>query len=327
MTYHETLDTRFILEFVLWRSYFNLKIILKFMPFPKAYSMKTINVIGAGKLGLTLARLWQLKKVFVVQNLMSREFSHAQKAAHLVTGATAVESWGELQSADFWLLSTVDSQIVSVAQNLAKSGLLRGGDVVFHCSGVLSSADLRSQLPEQVLVGSVHPLKSFAQANVAFDTLGGTFCVQEGDRAALELLGPAFEKIGALIRSIDPQSKVLYHTASVMVCNYVTALMEAGLLCFEKAGLSREAVYPMIEPLVRETVNNVFKYSTTQALTGPIARGDVDAVKMHVKALDTMPAPVKDIYCQLGLLAVDLSRAQARASEADLGRITQVLSA
>ena len=54
--------------------------------------------------------------------------------------------------------------------------------------------------------------------------------------------------------AIDARFKTVYHAGSVMVCNYLTALMEAGLQCFEKAGLPRNTATEMMEPLVRETL-------------------------------------------------------------------------
>ena len=57
-------------------------------------------------------------------------------------------------------------------------------------------------------------------------------------------------------------------------------LPEPGL-----AGIDRARALSMVEPLVRETVDNVFRLGTARALTGPLARGDDGVVAHHLDAL------------------------------------------
>jgi len=170
-----------------------------------------------------------------------------------------------MRPAEVWMLTPPDGKIVACCGALARSGRLRSGDIVFHCSGGLSSSELKAAVEAGASVASVHPLKSFADPRDAVRTFAGTYCAAEGERAALEVLRPAFERIGARVSEIDPQFKTVYHAASVIVCNYLVALMEAGLRCYEKAGIGRETASAMMEPLVRETVDNVFKLGTVKA--------------------------------------------------------------
>ena len=139
------------------------------------------------------------------------------------------------------------------------------------------------------------------------------------------LLKPAFERIGARVTEIDARFKTVYHAASVIVCNYLTALMESGLQCYEKSGLPRDIASTMMQPLVRETVDNVFKLGTAKALTGPIARGDAAVVERQLKALNEFDPRIAEIYRALGVMAVDLSRAQGGADAAGLTALETVL--
>jgi predicted short-subunit dehydrogenase-like oxidoreductase (DUF2520 family) len=171
----------------------------------------------------------------------------------------------------------------------------------------------------------VHPLKSFAEPRDAVHSFGGTWCAAEGDGAALAVLRPVFERIGARIAEIDPQSKPVYHAASVIVSNYLVALMEAGLRCYEKAGISRDTARAMMEPLVRETLENVFKLGTVKALTGPIARGDDAIVAHQLAALAKWDARMARLYRELGAVALDLARRQGESNAAALERIEELL--
>lgn len=277
--------------------------------------MKTLNIIGTGRVGSTLAALWFQHRVFAIQCVLNRTAASTREAVAFIGAGCARENLPAMQPAGVWMLATPDGEIAHAAQALAAGGQLRAGDVVFHCSGALPSSEIRAVINAGVHVASVHPLKSFADPANAMHTFAGTYCAAEGEPAALAVLTPAFEKIGARVSEIDPQFKTIYHTASVMVCNYLTALMEAGLQCYEKAGLPRATASAMMEPLVRETIDNVFKLGTVKALTGPIARGDHAVVARQLQALQTFNPRIAEIYRALGVMAVDLSRVQGGAGE------------
>ena len=281
-------------------------------------TMKTLNIIGAGRAGRTLTALWFQRKVFAIQHVLNRTPASTRDAVAFIGAGRPAAALTAMQAAGVWLLATPDGEIVSAAASLAGNGLLRAGDVVFHCSGAMSASDLRTVVPRGVLVASVHPLKSFADPAEALRTFTGTYCSAEGDAAALAVLKPAFEQIGARVAVIDAQFKTVYHAASVMVCNYLTALMEAGLQCYEKAGLPRNTATAMMAPLVRETLDNVLRLGTVNALTGPIARGDHAVVARQLQALRQFNPQLAEIYRVLGVTAVQLSRAQGGASAESL---------
>lgn len=288
--------------------------------------MKTLNVIGAGRVGRTLASLWEEKHTFAIQDVLDGTPHGARSAVAFIGDGRAVDGIEEMRAADVWMLTPPDGKIVACCTALAQDGPLRRGDIVFHCSGALSSAELKAAIERGAGVASVHPLKSFADPRDAVRSFTGTYCAAEGDRAALEILRPAFERIGARVSEIEPELKTVYHAASVIVCNYLVSLMETGLRCYEKAGLQRETAAAMMEPLVRETVDNVFKLGTVKALTGPIARGDEAVVAKQIEALAAWDARIGCIYRELGAVALELARAQGEADTAALDRMRDLLS-
>ncbi len=287
--------------------------------------MKTLNIIGAGRAGRTLAALWQQRGVLVIEGVLNRTLASAHDAVAFIGAGRAADSLRDMPPADLWMLATPDSEMASAAQALAGGGKLRAGDVVFHCSGALPAGDLRAVFVKETHLASVHPLKSFADPLDAVRTFAGTYCAAEGEPVALALLKPAFEHIGAHVIAIDPQFKTIYHAASVMVCNYLAALLEAGLQGYAKAGVPRATASVMMEPLVRETVDNVFRLGTVKALTGPIARGDHAVVVRQLEALREYDPRSAEIYRALGVMALELSRAQGGASAEALAVLHEVL--
>jgi predicted short-subunit dehydrogenase-like oxidoreductase (DUF2520 family) len=288
--------------------------------------MKTLNVIGAGRLARTLASLWHEQHTFAVQDVLDGTEAGARAATSFIGEGRAVAALPEMRCADAWLISTPDRRIAALCEAVAGARLLRPGDIVFHCSGSLSSGELAAAGTCGALVASVHPLKTFADPREAVRTFAGTYCVMEGERAALDVLAPAFERIGGRISRIDPQSKAVYHAASVIVCNGLTALMESGLRCYERAGFERETASAMMEPIVRETLENVFRLGTVRALTGPIARADSAVVEKHLKALAALDARIAAVYRELGLVALELARAQRPSGAAGLEALSELLT-
>lgn len=287
--------------------------------------MKTLNLIGPGRAGRTLGALLARAGLCAVQDVLGAERATAEAAVVFIGAGRAVRTLGEMRAADVWLLTPPDAAIAPVAAALAAAGSVRRGDIVFHCSGSLASGILAPLSAAGALIASVHPLKSFADPAAAIDTFPGTHCAAEGDATALAVLTPLFEGLGAQVAVIDPAGKTLYHAASVLVCNDLTALMEAGLRAYERAGLDRATAQAMMEPLVRETLDNILRLGTVRALTGPVARGDAGVVARQLAALQAMDARVADAYRALGRIALELAQAQGGAPAAALAAVADAL--
>lgn len=286
---------------------------------------QSLNIIGPGRVGRTLGALLQRASLCAVQDVLSAEVATAESAVAFIGAGRAVRRMGDLRAAQVWLLTPPDAAIASVATALAATGRVRKGDIVFHCSGSQPSSVLAPLAAAGAHIASVHPLKSFAEPANAIKTFSGTHCAAEGDAAALAVLTPWFEQLGAKVAVIDPAGKTLYHAASVLVCNDLTALMEAGLRAYAGAGLDRATAQAMMEPLVRETLDNIFALGTTRALTGPVARGDADVLARQLAALQALDPRIAEAYRALNQIAMDLAQAQGGASAEALSVVAKTL--
>lgn len=287
--------------------------------------MKTLNVIGCGHVGKVLSRLWTVHSVLEVRSILNRSLVSGFRAVEFVGAGRAVESYAQMGPADLLMISAGDEAIDDCCRQLSATGLLRKGTIVFHCSGVLPSSVLQSAREDGASIASVHPIKSFADPAAAVETFAGTFCALEGDAEACEVLREVFHWCGAITFPVSPEHKTIHHVATVMVCNYLVALMEAGLRCFERAGLPRETAVKVMQPIVTETLANVFRLGPARALTGPIARGEPSVVEKHCQALAPWDEKILGIYRSLGRMAVELSAAQGHADPDALAAIRQTL--
>lgn len=286
----------------------------------------SLNIIGPGRVGRTLGALLSRKGLCAVQDVLSAEFATAEAAVAFIGAGHAVCKLADMRPAALWLLTPPDGAIASMASALTATGRVRAGDVVFHCSGAQAASILSPLAACDAQLASMHPLKSFAEPETAVQSFAGTWCTVEGDAAALALLRTLFEQLGARVAQIDPAGKTLYHAASVLVCNDLTALMESGLRAYEAAGLDRATAQSMMEPLVRETLDNVFALGTVRALTGPVVRGDAAVVTRQLEALTALDPRIADAYRALNAIALDLARAQGGAASAALDSVVAALA-
>jgi predicted short-subunit dehydrogenase-like oxidoreductase (DUF2520 family) len=139
----------------------------------------------------------------------------------------------------------------------------------------------------------------------------GTFCSIEGDAPAVELLRAALERIGAQVIAIDASAKTLYHAASVFASNYLVSLMDVALRTYAAAGIPDDTARRLAQPLVTETVANVFRLGPAQALTGPIARGDWATVAKQQRAVDGWDPQAGALYELMAELTAELARRKA----------------
>lgn len=288
--------------------------------------MKTFSIIGCGAVGKTLGHLFHESGVLELRDVLTRSEATAHAAVAFIGGGRPVTDFAQLKAADLYLITSSDDAVVPCVHGLCASGALGAQALVCHVSGALGSEVLLPARQCGAQVASVHPVKSFADPAAAVGDFAGTWCGVEGDRLATEQVGALFEAIGGRIFSIDPRFKAIYHAGSVLACNGLTALLESAVMAYVKGGLDRETALQVMEPLVRGTVENVFRSGTAAALTGPIARGDGAVVERQLGALDEWNAGVALVYRSLGAVALELSRRRGQAGTAELARIETLLA-
>lgn len=268
---------------------------------------KTFNIIGCGNVGRVLARLWSANGTFAVQDVLNRSMESSRQAVSFIGAGRPIDDYADLRPADVYLIGTPDDDIAACCEALARTGLLRKGNVVFHCSGALPSGALRSASQGGASIASIHPIRSFAAPEQVARNFAGTFCGTEGDRIALELLNRSFSAIGAQPVTIDANFKSIYHAAAVFASNYLVTLLDVALEAYVKSGIPRDTALTLMEPLVRGTIDNVFRLGPTEALTGPIARGDIMTAVRQYRAVRDWDERHGALYKQFGKLTADVA--------------------
>jgi predicted short-subunit dehydrogenase-like oxidoreductase (DUF2520 family) len=87
--------------------------------------------------------------------------------------------------------------------------------------------------------------------------------------------------------------------------------MDVALRTYAAAGIPDDAARRLAQPLVTETVANVFRLGPTQALSGPIARGDWATVAKQQRAVDGWDPQAGALYELMAELTAELARRKA----------------
>lgn len=269
-----------------------------------------IVIIGEGKVGQSLAKLFAIKDMNVT--LVGRSFIEQQNAC---------------RQADITFLAVTDSNIRRVCEALANS--FKTGSVVAHCSGALSSSVLNSAKKKNCHTASTHPLNTFPSIEASLNTFAncqhGSYLYAEGEQYALDQLLPLFASVGFKTQTIESQSKPLYHAACVFACNYLNSLMEMSLSTAEAAGLERTQFWNSLQPLIQATLLNISEQGTAKALSGPIARGDLETISTHLVELENVSVHLKSDYADLGFRALELAIENDELSDTKIHQIEELL--
>ena len=263
------------------------------------------NVVGAGQVGQVLARLLITRAGWQLQDVCNRSLASSLGAIGFIGSGQAAAQLADLRWAQVTLLAVSDDQIAPCCEQLAQGTSIEHS-ILFHCSGALASSELKAACHS--LLASVHPIRSFADPNLALAQFDGTFCGVEGNAAALAVLQPAFSALGARCVAIDANAKTLYHAAAVFACNYLNPLIDIALRTYQAAGVSPEQALQLAQPLAQQTLDNIFRLGPAKALTGPVARGDWATVARQQAALTAWEPAVGQLYQVLAEHTAELAQ-------------------
>jgi predicted short-subunit dehydrogenase-like oxidoreductase (DUF2520 family) len=278
--------------------------------------MVQCNLIGAGRVGRTLGRLWTAQGAVAIQDVVTRSLQSGQEACAFMGVGDAVGTLADMRTADMWMLAVPDAQIANVAQALAEKAAAKGWPPAhaFHCSGALGSDVLA---PLQALgwrTASAHCILSFASAESAVAQFAGTPCALEGDSDTKNWLRTHLGAIDARCFDLEAQNKVLYHAAAVFATNYLPVLQHLAETAWLDSGVPENLLPGLRQTVMANALANVQALGPHGALTGPAARRDMAAIARQRAVVAAWDAQAGDAYAALSALALRMANHSNQAS-------------
>ncbi|OPY13815.1 MAG: ketol-acid reductoisomerase [Syntrophus sp. PtaB.Bin001] len=271
------------------------------------YSVKNrVAIIGAGKVGTAVGYLLRSAGYEIIA-LADSSASSLENSLPYTGGRPYKNPSEAAKEANIILITTPDDEISHVCTILSNEGAISQGKIVLHMSGAGGLDLLESARREGASVACIHPIQSFSDINGAIENLP---CSTFGITAKHEMIEWAenfVKDLGGYPFLVSEQDKPLYHAAACMASNYLTTLIHIVENIYTSFGLKSEEAIRAFWPLVRGTLKNIERSGTVQALTGPIARGDIGTVKKHLSAFNSNLPELLRVYKELGILTIDLA--------------------
>ena len=285
---------------------------------------KTVSIIGAGVVGTAVGRLLR-EKGYSILGVWSRDGGKAARAVEYIGGGTAyAEPADAARGADWVFVTTSDSGIRNTCERVARGGSFKKGALAVHMSGAQGSEELGAAKEAGARAVSVHPLQSLASVERALANLPGSYFSIEGDPEGLDEAREIVLALGGKVVMIPPGQKPLYHAGAAVASNYLVAVVDFAVTIYEALGMKREDALHAVFPLIQGTVSNIGNVGVPAALTGPIARGDVDTVGGHLRALEERLPGMLPLYIELGRHTVSVGRAKGTLGEEAGARLLEM---
>ena len=203
------------------------------------------------------------------------------------------------------LLGVPDDRLSPAAEEVAEHAPISPGCLAVHLSGGKGLDVLAPLRVRGARVGAMHPLRSFPSRSPGdADLSGALVAIETEDAEDQRLLERMAADAGGRGFRLRAEGRALYHLGAAVMSNSLVALADLAERTFRGAGVPPELALPGLLELARGTLANVERLGVREALTGPVARGDVGMLEAHLIALqEKLPADAA--------LYLELVRAQA----------------
>lgn len=266
-----------------------------------------IGFVGAGRAGTALG-IYFYKQGLIISGYYSKDITDALKASKLTASRAYNNAQELLDESDIIMITTNDDQIEKSAEYLSDMEQIRVGHFFIHVSGALTSEVLISLSNKGCKVCSLHPLQAIASPTQGAEALKKTTFVAESfSKEAIDEARKLVNRLGNRFQVIEAENKAIYHAGACVLSNYMVSLADSAFSYFQAAGIEKEDILKITEPLIRSSLENIFLNGTEEALTGPIARGDLKTVEKHINEINKKIPKELELYICMAKKTIEIA--------------------
>jgi len=259
-----------------------------------------VIIIGGGRVGTSFGYLLN-NNGFEIMGVCNKHYSSAEKAVKKIGQGrplTMQEVKIKCQEADLVLITTPDDVIEKIAEVILENTEDKSV-YLMHMSGLYSS-DILKKKENKVSAFSLHPLQSIPNFSEGIKLLPDAVYTLEGDSKGKQIGQKIVNLLGLKYNIIKKEHKPIYHAAAVVASNYLVTLVNVSFDLLKEADVLNDDTQKGMLNLVKGTLNNLEKMDPEDALTGPIARGDIDTVQKHINSIKDYKPEYYKLYKVLG---------------------------
>jgi predicted short-subunit dehydrogenase-like oxidoreductase (DUF2520 family) len=254
-----------------------------------------VGIVSAGRVGAVVGAAWaRAGHRIVATSGVSR--ASVKRAETLLPDVPLLPPDEVVAGADLALLAVPDDVLPGLVRGLAAAGSFRAGQIVVHTSGAHGVAVLAPSAEHGVLPLALHPVMTFTGrtedvARLAGCSVGVTAAA--GEEAAWSVGEALVVEMGAEPVRVAEEVRPLYHAALAHGANHLVTLVRDCVETLERAGVG--PAERLVAPLLSAALDNALRHGD-RALTGPVARGDVETVRTHLRELDAAEPDLAETY-------------------------------
>ena len=248
------------------------------------FSLKSkIAVIGAGRVSYSLVSAL-VRSNLNVSLIVSRKVISAKTLARRLRIKNFSSDLHSLTpDLKIFFLSVPDNQISIVAKDISKLNLDFGNSIFIHLSGAEDISVLNALKRKGAYTASFHIMQTFPDKKI-FNLKNSYVAIETSNKKVESFLFGVAKKLKLNPFRISSQNKIYYHLAGVYSSNFLVANQYYTKKLFDRthSGINYKSVF---NPISEMTLKNIKEKDVQNAVSGPVARGDIKTVKKHLSAL------------------------------------------
>lgn len=270
-----------------------------------------VAIVGPGRVGSTLARSlaasgWSIRLVMG----SSACSASAEALAEEIGCDVARSAQDVVDASDLVLVCVPDGALAGVVDSLADAISARPHDtgeprLVGHTAGSVGISILSPLASAGWGVFALHPVVSIADPQSGPEVLRDRYAAVTASEGASRVAFEIATSLSMRPFEVAEEARSTYHLACVVASNFLVTLAAAAERIASGADV-RQALRVLL-PLMQSTIDNLEKRRPREALTGPIARGDVSTVAAHLRALDFLEPALLSPYIGLAEATLEIA--------------------
>lgn len=257
-----------------------------------------VGVVGTGKagsvLGAALKRAGhQIKACTAVSDISKL------RAEALLPGVPIATIEETVADRDLVLLSIPDDVLEQVVLGLAATNSVSPGTFVLHLSGRYGIEILQPLTEQGCLPLALHPVMTFTGTSIDLNRLSACPFGVTTHQTLRPVAETLVMEMGGEPVWVPEASRAPYHAALTFGANNVMTLVNQTLELLESAGISNPET--LVAPLLGASLDNALRNGDA-ALSGPVARGDVETIREHLRVLAKFDPAVTQAYRSMARL-------------------------
>ena len=241
-------------------------------------------LIAAGRVnGSFIARLPRLRAR--LGPVLAQSYRLASRIVNTLGAGQAARSHSALAGSRVILICVAPAATPAVAAQLAAWPIEWKGRLVLLCDCGRESPALSALAARGAITGSLNPIPG----------LDGSWFVAEGDRRAVAEARRLAQELKASVIAVPPHALGLYQAGLTFASGLFTPLVEACVTCLRGSGLPPRTAALLADALFQQALR-AYRHAGRKSWSGPLARGELRALKRELDALRRIQPPMAEYY-------------------------------